>query len=169
MATSVNGVIPAGAPAPAFELPLLGGGVAAVPDRAAKGHTLVVFYKMSCPTCRLTLPFLQRLHDQVSPAGGRVMAISQDGMEGAASFARELGLTIPIMVDTADYRVSSDYDLVAVPTLYLIDRRGAILRSGAGFSRRELGLMAEELAASVAAPEPVLFGEQEEVPDFKPG
>jgi peroxiredoxin len=169
MATAVNGVIPAGSTAPAFTLPLLGGSSAAVPDRAAKGLTLVVFFKNTCPTCRLALPFLERLHRQVAPAGGRVVGVSQDGMEGAASFARELDLTMPLMVDGPDYPVSRLYDLVSVPTLLLVSKEGSVLLSGVGFSREGLEAMAADLASSVGAPRPALFREGESVPDFKPG
>ena len=169
MATAVNGVIPVGSTAPAFTLPLLGGSSAAVPDRAAKGLTLVVFFKNTCPTCRLALPFLERLHRQVAPAGGRVVGVSQDGMEGAASFARELDLTMPLMVDGPDYPVSRLYDLVSVPTLLLVSKEGSVLLSGVGFSREGLEAMAADLASSVGAPRPALFREGESVPDFKPG
>jgi len=169
VATAVNGVIPAGSTAPAFTLPLLGGSTASVPDRAAKGLTLVVFYKNTCPTCRLAMPLLERLHRQVAPAGGRVVAVSQDGMEGAASFARELDLTMPVMVDGPDYPVSRLYDLVAVPTLLLLSPDGIVRRCGVGFSREGLEAMAADLASSAGAPRPALFRDDESVPDFKPG
>jgi peroxiredoxin len=166
---TAQGVLPAGAKAPAFTLPLLGGGEASIPDPAAKGLTLVAFYKSSCPTCRLAFPFLQRLHDQVARHGGRVLGVSQDGMEGAASFAKELGLTIPLAVDGESFPVSRAYDLIAVPTLYLIDRQGTIARGGAGFSKADMAEMAAGLADSVGAPRPTLWRESESIPEFKPG
>ncbi|HEY3175547.1 MAG TPA: TlpA disulfide reductase family protein [Candidatus Polarisedimenticolia bacterium] len=169
MAESPGGVIGAGGRIPAFTLPLQGGGEATVPVRGSKGLTLAVFYKNTCPTCRLSFPFLQRLYEQVGPAGGRVLGISQDGMEGAASFAREFGLTMPILVDGEDWPVSRLYDLVSVPTLYLTDGDGLVLASGAGFNRRELQTMADALAASVGAAAPLLYREGESIPDFKPG
>ena len=130
---------------------------------------LAVFFKNSCPTCRLVFPILQRLHEQVAPAGGRVVGISQDGMEGAGSFARELGLTMPILVDGEDWPVSRLYDVFAVPTLYLIDRAGVVRSSGVGFNKVELQAMAAALAASVGATAPILYREGESIPDFKPG
>ena len=169
MTAIVQGVLPAGAKAPPFTLPLLGGGEASIPDPAAKGLSLVAFYKNTCPTCRLAMPFLQRLHDQVARHGGRVLGISQDGMDGAASFARDLGLTMPIAVDGEGFPVSNAYDLISVPTLYLIDRDGTIARGGTGFLKVDLSEMAAGLAASVGAPLPALWGEAEPIPDFKPG
>ena len=169
MATAIDGLIPAGARAPAFSLPRFDAGEIAVPDAGAKGRTLVVFYKNTCPTCQLAMPIIQRLHEQVSAAGGRVVAVSQDGMEGAASFAKEMGLTMPVAVDGPGWPVSRQYDLYAVPTLYLLEKDGTIVRSLAGFHKENLGLMAGELAASVGAAQPSLYKATEALPDFKPG
>ena len=176
MTTTANGVIAAGGKAPPFSLPLLDTGspssgreVFSVPPGGEKGLTLVVFYKDSCPTCRLTFPILQRLHEQVAPQGARVIGVSQDGFEGTASFARELGLTFPLAVDGEGYPVSRQYELVSVPTLYLIDAAGVILSSGTGFSKERLGSMAAQLAASVEAAPPVLFHDDESIPEYKPG
>lgn len=169
MATAINGVIPAGTRAPGFTLPRLGGGEVALPDRAVTGLTLVVFYKNSCPTCRLAFPFVQRMHEQVEPQGGRIVAVSQDSLAEAGSFAREFGLTMPIVVDGPAWPVSREYELVSVPTFYLLDRDGMVVRSTVGFGKQELRRMAVDLADSVGAPEPVLYRDGESVPDFKPG
>ena len=99
----------------------------------------------------------------------QVVGVSQDGLDGAESFAREFDLTMPILVDGERYPVSREYDLVAVPTLYLIDPEGRIVRSGAGFNKEELDRMAEDLASSVGAPKPALYREGEAIPDAKPG
>ena len=168
-ATTINGVIPAGTRAPGFTLPRPGGGEVTLPDRAAKGLTLAIFFKNSCPTCRLILPFVQRLHEQVEGFGGRVVGISQDGLDGARGFARELGLTMPIVADGDDWPVSREYDLVSVPTLYLLDGEGKVVRGFAGFQKAELIRVATELAASVGAPEPSIYREGEALPDLKPG
>ena len=169
MADVIDGLMPAGGQIPPFSLPRLGGGEQRLPDSAAKGLTLAIFYKNTCPTCRLGLPFAQRLHEQVAPVGGRVVAIAQDPVEATAEFARELGLTMPILIDGTDYPVSRLYELVSVPTLYLIDQAGTIKSSGVGFNKTLLAAMASDLAASIGAPAPILYRDGETIPDFKPG
>jgi len=169
VATTINGVIPAGARVPGFTLPRPGGGELTLPDRAAKGLTLAIFFKNTCPTCRLILPFVERLHEQVEGFGGRVVGISQDGLDGARELARELALTMPVAADRDDWPVSQEYDLVSVPTLYLIDGEGKVVRGFAGFQKAELMRVATELAASVGAPVPVIYREGEALPDLKPG
>lgn len=160
-----------GAKAPSFALPVAGGNGEriALPDPAAPGLTLLAFHKSTCATCRMSFPFLQRLHDQVGGAGGRVLGLSQDGEEGALAFAKDLSLTMPILVDGPDYPISRQYDLVSVPTLYLVDRSGTILRGGVGFDRNLWSLMGSDLAESVGAARPALYRADEPVPDFKPG
>ena len=164
-----DGVIPAGLPAPAFTLPVAAGGSMTLPDPSARGLTLWIFYKNTCPTCRLVAPLLERLHRAVSGAGGRVVGISQDGPDGALGFAQEMGLTFPILVDKEGYPVSVAYELLAVPTLYLVDAAGVIKASGAGFYKQRLDQMARDLAASWGAPAPVLYLEGESYPEMKPG
>ena len=165
------GEIPHGTPAPVFSLPVSGGGglMAGLPPVGARGLTLVAFFKDTCPTCRLAFPLLERIHRKVGSAGGRVVGISQDGPEGAAAFATELGLTFPILIDGPDYPVSRLYGLVAVPSLFLVDAGGRILVSGAGFARAELQAMADDLARSVEAPAFALYEASESFPAFKPG
>ena len=95
--------------------------------------------------------------------------VSQDGDEGARSLARELGLTLPILVDGENFPVSRLYDLVSVPTLYLVSPDGTIARSGAGFSKSGLEAMAADMADSLNAPRPSIFMDGENVPESKPG
>lgn len=171
MSFPLAGAIPAGTVAPAFSLPVSGrpGREDGIPPRGARGLALIAFFKKSCPTCRLTLPLLQRLHARTGAAGGRVLGVSQDGAEGAAAFAAELGLTFPILIDGDGYPVSSLYDLETVPSLYLVDASGAVVASGAGFARAELQDMADRLAASVGLPARPLYETGESFPEFKPG
>ncbi len=134
-----NGLLAPGSRAPALDLPLsaAGGERVAVPDARGTGPVLVVFFKESCPTCRFTLPFVERLHEQVKGHGGRILGVSQDDAEGALRIATELGLTFPIAVDGPGFPVSDAWRLVWVPTLYLVDPAGVVLRGRAGFDRAD--------------------------------
>jgi len=167
-----HGLLEPGGRAPRLDLPLAGegGSRAAIPDPQGTGTTLVVFFREDCPTCRLTLPFVQRLHERVAGRrGARVLGVSQDGDDGARAAAAELGLTFPIAVDGPDYPVSSAWGLVAVPTLYLVGAGGSILRGRAGFDKADLASMAEDLAAAAGVPAPLLYHGDEQVPALKPG
>ncbi|HEY1218468.1 MAG TPA: redoxin domain-containing protein [Bryobacteraceae bacterium] len=63
-----------GARAPEFRLARLEGGEVALDDLLATGPAVLGFFKVSCPVCQRTLPFLERIH-----AGGglRICGISR--------------------------------------------------------------------------------------------
>jgi peroxiredoxin len=170
-ASGNDGLVPAGTTAPAIPLPLLddAGSRATVPRPGAKGLTLVAFFKESCPTCRFTLPFLQTLHRQVAAHGGSVVGVSQNDPHETAALREELGLTMPILIDAPDLALSRWFELVSVPTLYLIDESGAIRRGGMGFNKKDLAAMADELASSVNAAKPLLWKPEEQIPESRPG
>lgn len=166
-----DGLIPAGTIAPGIELPLLD-----APDEKRKmaspgvrGLTLAVFFKESCPTCRFTLPFLERLHRQVAAHGGSVLGISQNDAEETEALRADLDLSLPILIDAPDLKLSRWFDLVSVPTLYLIDGHDAVVRGGMGFNKRDLTAMADALASSVGASKPALWNPSDEIPESRPG
>jgi len=167
----MDGLMTPGERAPALDLPLAepDAGRAIVPDPRGTKPVLVVFFKESCPTCRFTLPFVQRLHEHVGPRGGRILGVSQDGSAGARSLAAELRLSFPIGVDGPGFPVSEAWGLVAVPTIYLVDAGGFVLRGSAGFHRADLEEMAADLASAVGSAPPVLYRGHESVPAMKAG
>ncbi len=134
---------------------------------ALKGYKLLVFYKITCPTCQLTLPFVQKLFESYGHAV-RFLGISQDGEEETRRFAQDYGLTFPQLIDYPDYPASLSYDVQVVPTLYLVDEEGRIdfvLESFVKSSLEELSEKLADLAGSEVNP---LF-EDVSVPPFKAG
>ena len=51
-----------GARAPEFRLARLDGGETSLHDLIANGPVLLAFFKISCPVCQMTFPFLERIH-----------------------------------------------------------------------------------------------------------
>ncbi len=165
-----EGLLPAGSIAPEASLPVLGaGGDRAVVGRPGAGPAIAVFFKESCPTCRMALPLAERLHRQVRGAGARVIGVSQDAAPAAVALRDALGLTMPILVDAPALAVSDAWGLVSVPTFYLVDADGRILDRNAGFHRETFSEMARRVAAGAGAPAPRLWSEDEEVPPWRPG
>ena len=76
-------MLEAGMRAPSFELKSLDGEKRSLEDILGKGPALLAFYKISCPVCQLTFPFLERLakNDAV-----RVIGISQDDAKSTQAF-----------------------------------------------------------------------------------
>src|SRR5437879_12375923 len=108
-----------GSKAPDFHLTDMNGAEISLYSLLAKGKVLLAFFKISCPTCQLTLPFLERLHQS-----GRlpVTGISQDGAEDTNVFSKHLRLTFPVLLDlkAANFLVSNAFHLTTIPSLFMV-------------------------------------------------
>jgi peroxiredoxin len=153
-------LLQAGDVAPDFRLPLLDGGEAALHELIAAGPVLLAFFKVTCPVCQLTFPFLERLHH----AGLAVYGISQHGVRDTREFNREQGVTFPTMIDPedGDYAASNAYGISSVPTLFLVEPNGAISRVIEGWQKREIEWLGAKAGASP-------FRRGDSVPDWKAG
>ncbi len=150
-----------GAAAPDFTLPLLNGGDASL-SQIIDGHgALLAFFKISCPVCQLTLPYLQRIH---SAGAIPVYGVSQNDAVDTLDFTQRYQLSLPILLDPEkSFPVSNAYGISSVPTMFLIDAAGSITRVIEGWRKPEIGwLGAHAQAGSV-------FTQQDRVPEWKAG
>jgi peroxiredoxin len=131
------------------------------------GWKLLVFYKVTCPTCQLTLPFMEKLH-RFYGEGVKVLGIIQDPPQKAKEFMKNYGLTFPQLIDAPEYPTSIDYDVQVVPTYYLIDPEGTIVLARESFVKKELEELGKRLAEISGKEENPLF-EDVSVPAFKAG
>ncbi|MGP0075377.1 MAG: peroxiredoxin family protein [Bryobacteraceae bacterium] len=159
-------LLEAGVQAPAFRLASLAeSGINAaarsLEDILAQGPALLAFYKISCPVCQLTAPYLQRL---AANNAIQVIGISQDDANGTRGFMQRFGVTFPTLLDLASegYPASNAYGITSVPSLFLIERDGTIARCINGFSKRDF----EEIGARAGV---VPFGPEDHVPEWKAG
>jgi peroxiredoxin len=152
--------------APDFTLPFVDGNSGGLQKTNDKSSVLV-FYKFSCPTCQLALPFLQKIYDAYGDAFN-FLAIAQDNKEKTTDFRKEYDITIPTLLDLPPYPVSQEYELVTVPSIFLIDEDRSIRYSGEGFVKQELLNLADVLAEKAGRSQIDLFANAN-VPEFKPG
>ena len=125
---------------------------------------LLAFFKVSCPTCQFTFPFIERLYRGRTKRDIAMYAISQDDAESTREFHTEFGISLPTLLDKEDegYPVSNAYGLTNVPSLFLVEADGKISRTLMGFEKKGL----EELGRRLGA-EP--FEDGEYVPEWKSG
>src|SRR5579872_7124428 len=150
-------VLEKGARAPSFQLQSLAGARVSLDDILAKGPALLAFYKISCPVCQLTFPFLERL---AGGSGIQIIGISQDDFGATTAFNQRFGVTFPTLLDSAkeSYPASNAFGITNVPTLFLVEPDGHIANTISGFSKRDL----EALGARVGVPP---FRADENVPE----
>ncbi len=154
----------AGGRAPEFTLPDMSGGRRSLEELRREGPVLAAFFKVNCPTCQYTFPFLERLHGKRG-AGAWVVGISQDARQKTDQFQRDWGLSFPLLLDAEEdgYTVSNAYGLTHVPALFLIEPDGRVALASAGFVKADLEEMSRRLGAVN------LFHRDEKIEAFRAG
>ena len=159
----------AGHPAPAFALKGLDGQNYSLRTLLQRGPVVAVFFKISCPVCQFTIPFLERLHQRYGADHVTILGISQDNARDTREFCQEFGATFPAVTDEKGYPVSNAYGLTNVPTIFLIEPDGKVKISCMGFNRKDLESIAAALAERRKMARAPLFQPGESVPAHKPG
>jgi peroxiredoxin len=162
--------LPAGTKAPDFTLPALTGGEFSLQAALKQGPVLAAFFKVSCPTCQYTFPYLERLHKLHGDKKITIVGISQNNEKDTTAFLKEFGVTFPtVMDDPNGYAVSNAYGLTNVPSLFLIGQDGKIEITSVGWVKQEIEEVNRQLSAAQQTITPRLFQSGEEVRDFRAG
>jgi len=161
--------IVAGNTAPEFSLKSLDQKQYALRTLLERGPVVAVFFKVSCPVCQFTFPFLERLHERYGSGGATFLGISQDDARATKGFASEYGVTFPVVLDEDGYPVSNAYGLTNVPTIFLIETDRKVNVSSMGFDKKDLETIATQLAERRKIGLTPLFRPDEVVPANKPG
>ncbi len=160
----------AGTAAPEFKLSGTDGKPFALADALKRGPVLAAFFKVSCPVCQFTFPFLERIHKAYAGGKVTVVGISQDDKQDTAAFLREYGITFPVLLDDPRrYAVSNAYGLTNVPSLFLVTPEGGVEVSSVGWSRQDIETLSARLAQAAGKPPAKVFRAGEDIPDFKAG
>jgi len=170
--------LPAGTKAPDFSLPAVvdrradgkNGGKFSLQSALTQGPVLAAFFKVSCPVCQYTFPFLERIHQAHGDKKITVVGISQNDQRGTSAFLEEYGVSFPTLLDDPNgYAVSNAYGLTNVPTLFLIRQDGKIEISSVGWVKQEVEDINRKLAAAQQTALPPIFQPGEDIADFRPG
>jgi peroxiredoxin len=154
-------LLQAGSRPPDFRLARLGGGEVTLAEIAAAGPALIAFFKVTCPVCQLTFPFLER----IAAAGTiPVYGISQDDARDTREFNDEFGITFPTLLDLEEdnFPASNGFGISSVPTIFLIERGGTVGRAIEGWQKKEIERLGSQAGVTV-------IRAKEKVPEWKAG
>jgi peroxiredoxin len=85
---------------------------------------LLNFWATWCLECRPEMPMFERLHREFSAQGLAVVGINaREGTATIREYAKELGLTFPLILDPKG-TINAAYGVVGLPTTFLIGRDG---------------------------------------------
>lgn len=160
----------AGTKAPEFELKTMDGKKFSLKSELARGPVVLVFFKISCPTCQYALPFYERLHKAYGKKGVTLLAVSQNDLKDTAAFVKEFGVTFPVLLDdTRSYPASNAYGLTNVPTIFWIAQDGEIELSSVGWVKADFEAINRKIAEGDQVSPSVVFRPGEDVRDFRAG
>jgi peroxiredoxin len=162
--------LPAGEPAPAISLNDTNGQPVTLEEALKKGPVVAAFFKISCPTCQFTFPFLERMHEAYGNSNFTLLGVSQNDAADTREFSQDYGVKFPLLIDDeSTYTASNEYGITNVPSIFLISQEGKILERSVGFAKRDLENMAKEAARATGKTAVPLFKPGEVIPEQKPG
>ena len=159
-----------GAKAPEFQLNTLDGKRFSLSDELARGPVVLVFFKVSCPTCQYALPFYERLYKAYGHKGVTLVGVSQNDARETTAFNKEFGITLPVLLDnTQSYPASNAYGLTNVPSIFWIAQDGEIEVSSVGWLKADFEEINRRMAEAGKIPSAKVFRPGEDVFDFRAG
>jgi len=140
--------------------PLEAGSVAPdVPGMPAEGDRAVVFYKVTCPTCQMAAPAMERLS---AALGDRFHAVVQDPPDRNEAFAHTYATSFDAVTDDPPYPLSDAYGVRVVPSVFVL-RDGEVRDVVESWDRDGWNRAASLLGAGE------LSHEGDGLPPFRPG
>lgn len=140
-----------GAPVPSVTFSRPDGGTVTTAELLAQANglpLLLAFFKTTCPTCRLTWPYLQRLHAAYGGTAAKVVGVSQNGAAESEDFFEEFGkATFDLVLDPEPaFAASNAFHVEAVPHIVLVSPAGSFEEIFSGWSKEKMEALGSRLA-----------------------
>jgi len=118
--------------APDFTLKDLNGNKVRLQDLRGK-VVFLNFWATWCPSCRLEMPSMEKLHDELGDRGLVILAINyRESPEEINAFFKEHGISLTVLLDEQGKALDL-YKAWSLPTTYLINRNGEIAGKVIGY------------------------------------
>jgi len=113
--------------APAFILSTLKNEKVSLKDYRGK-VVLVEFFASWCPPCQMAAPNITSVYEKYKDRGFVALGVSIDEGQNAAqavrNFIKDYGITYPVLLD--DGSAGRQYQVISIPTSFIIDRQGKL-------------------------------------------
>ncbi|MFA7242156.1 MAG: redoxin family protein [Sulfuricellaceae bacterium] len=139
--------VAADAPAPGFSAPhLLKPSMMKLDDY--RGRVVYVdFWASWCPSCRSAFPKIDRIYAKYRERGFDVVAVNQDQELGEAlRFAEQQPISFTLVTDR-DHSIAERYGVKAMPSAYLIDRKGVVRHIHRGYKQDSAAALEKQIVA----------------------
>jgi thiol-disulfide isomerase/thioredoxin len=137
-----------GAPLPDVRAPQLKDPAQVLALKSLRGNVVYVdFWASWCVPCRLSMPTLDRFYRKYREQGLRVVGVNKDVAAADAEHFLERAKVSFTLVTDKDDAVAKALDVQAMPSGYLVDRKGVVRYVHRGFTEET----AHELNAEIEA------------------
>jgi len=142
-----------GDPAPPFILPALTG-TESIRLNDYRGKVVFLdFWASWCGPCRISLPLLDELRSQLNHRGFEVVAVDVDEYpDDGRRFLQEYPVSYPVASDPTGL-YATEYELVGMPSSFLIDRNSHIRIVYQGFKKGDIKQIREQVLLLLAEEE----------------
>jgi cytochrome c biogenesis protein CcmG, thiol:disulfide interchange protein DsbE len=120
---------------------------------AQSGRVVYVdFWASWCVPCRKSMPALEALYRKHGAAGFAVVGVNKDvNDDDSRRFLERVPVTFTLVKD-ADDRIARSFRVKAMPSGYLVDRRGIVRRVHRGFTDATAAELDEEIQSLLREP-----------------
>jgi len=114
--------------------------------KSLRGKVVLMDYWATwCGPCRMATPTLQSLHKQYGSKGLAVVGMSVDDARSVSQvkpFMKSYGMTYAVTTaPDANQKAANAYKVDGIPSQYLIDKKGVVRWSQAGYSESEKNML----------------------------
>jgi thiol-disulfide isomerase/thioredoxin len=142
-----------GMPLPELTAQALGEAPAPISFKALRGRVLYVdFWASWCTPCRISMPALDALYRKYSARGFTVVGVNKDmTVADAQRFLKRVPVGFPLAHDAQD-ALAKAFDVKAMPSGYLVDRRGVVRHVHRGFTAETAAKLEREIEQLLGEP-----------------
>jgi peroxiredoxin len=121
--------------------------------KSFRGQVLYVdFWASWCVPCRVSMPALDALFRKHSARGFTVLGVNKDTtIADARRFLKRVPVAFPLAYDVQD-GLAKAFDVKAMPSGYLVDRRGVVRRVHRGFTAETAAQLEREIEELLKEP-----------------
>jgi len=118
-----------------------------------RGRVVYVdFWASWCVPCRISMPALDALYAKHRASGFMVVGVNQDvSVPDAERFLRKVAVSFPL-ARGGDEAAAKAFDVKAMPSGYLVDRKGVVRRVHRGFTADTAAELEKEVEALLKEP-----------------